>query len=191
MYVHHQSLWKLLKLQFRIWPDIFLNKIRSRWRVWKDTAFRAYTINQFRHIPQKVVSYSSESVKLHVHALYPSLIHPLPFINTRLRACESFSHHEVPYASFFVFRCVVSIVRYGLRLKNPRKSTGDGVLSRASVCVCVCVYVQGGVTPPSPTHLHFFEICRFFKKCVGKTSWLNVVHKFGVFYHKIRNAEFY
>ena len=28
-------------------------------------------------------------------------------------------------------------------------------------------------------------------KCVGKTSWPNVVGKFGVFYHKKRNAEFY
>ena len=28
-------------------------------------------------------------------------------------------------------------------------------------------------------------------KCVGKISWPNVVSKFGAFYHKNRNAEFY
>ena len=28
-------------------------------------------------------------------------------------------------------------------------------------------------------------------KCVGKTFWPNVVGKFGVFYHKKQNAEFY
>ena len=28
-------------------------------------------------------------------------------------------------------------------------------------------------------------------KCVGKISWPNAVGKFGVFYHKKQNAEFY
>ena len=38
---------------------------------------------------------------------------------------------------------------------------------------------------------NFFEICQYLAKYVGKISWPNVVGKFGVFYHKKRNAEFY
>ena len=38
---------------------------------------------------------------------------------------------------------------------------------------------------------NFFEICQYLAKYVGKISWPNVVGKFGVFYHKRRNAESY
>ena len=44
----------------------------------------------------------------------------------------------------------------------------------------------GGVTP-----LTFLKFVGILTKCVGKISWPNVVGKFGVFYHKKRNAEFY
>ena len=52
---------------------------------------------------------------------------------------------------------------------------------------------RGGVphqpTPsPPPT---FLKSVGILTKCVGKISWPNVVGKFGVFYHKKRNAEFY
>ena len=39
--------------------------------------------------------------------------------------------------------------------------------------------------------LKFLEFVGILTKCVGKISWPNVVCKFGVFYHKKRNAEFY
>ena len=44
------------------------------------------------------------------------------------------------------------------------------------------------VTPLNPTFLKFVGI---LIKCVGKLSIRNVVGKFGVFYHKKQNAEFY
>ena len=53
--------------------------------------------------------------RLHV---YPSLIHVLPIINTRLR---SFTNKGL--TRLFLSCVVVSIVRYGLRLKNPRKAS--------------------------------------------------------------------
>ena len=37
----------------------------------------------------------------------------------------------------------------------------------------------------------FLEFVSILEKYVGKISWPNVVGKFGVFYHKKRNAEFY
>ena len=39
--------------------------------------------------------------------------------------------------------------------------------------------------------LIFLEFVGILTKCVGKISCHNVVCKFGVFYHKKRNAEFY
>ena len=53
-----------------------------------------------------------------------------------------------------------------------------GVLSGGGVWECN--------TPP--TYLKFVGI---LTKCIGKISSPNVVGKFGVFYHKKRNAEFY
>ena len=51
--------------------------------------------------------------------------------------------------------------------------------------------VAGATIPPPPTHTLFLKSVSILTKCVGKISWPNVVGKFGVFYHKKRNAEFY
>ena len=41
-------------------------------------------------------------------------------------------------------------------------------------------------------HTHtFWEFVDILTKCVSKMSWPNVACKFGVFYHKKQNAEFY
>ena len=56
----------------------------------------------------------------------PSPLRALPVINTRLtclRACVT-NKHLTRLFCVFVLCCVVSIVRYGLRFKNPRKATG-------------------------------------------------------------------
>ena len=45
----------------------------------------------------------------------------LPIINTRLRA---FTLTNKYLRCFFVLCCVFSIVKYGLKLKSPRKGTG-------------------------------------------------------------------
>ena len=48
------------------------------------------------------------------------------------------------------------------------------------VCVCVCVCVcEGGVTPPN-----FLKFVGILMRYVGKIPRLNVVGKFGLFYHK-------
>ena len=48
----------------------------------------------------------------------------------------------------------------------------------------------GGVIPPPPTPT-LLKFVGILTKCVGKFSWPNVIGKFGVLYHKKRNAEFY
>ena len=64
-------------------------------------------------------------------------------------------------------------------------------------CVSFCietVYVPTiDLHPPPPphTHAHFLTFVDTLRKCVGKIFWPNVVSKFGVFYHKKLNAEFY
>ena len=47
---------------------------------------------------------------------------------------------------------------------------------------------RGGCNTPSPI---FFKFVSILTKCVGKIYWPNVVGKFGVFYHKKRNAGLY
>ena len=47
-------------------------------------------------------------------------LHALPIINTRLRACAPLLTNK-HFTHLFLSRVVVSIVRYALRLKNPRK----------------------------------------------------------------------
>ena len=53
-----------------------------------------------------------------------------------------------------------------------------------AVRLCVCVPPH----PPTPTFLKFVSI---LAKCDVKIARPNVVGKFGVFYHKKQNAEFY
>ena len=65
--------------------------------------------------------YEEESAKLRPYAPYPSLIRVLPIINTRLCA---FTLTNKGLKRLFLSCVVVSIVKYGLRLKNPRKATG-------------------------------------------------------------------
>ena len=73
----------------------------------------------------------------------------------------------------------------------------DVVMSKQGRANRECVW--GCNTPPLPpphththTHTHtFFKFVGILTKCVSKISWPNVVSKFGVFYHKKRNADFY
>ena len=52
--------------------------------------------------------------------------------------------------------------------------------------------VPSPLPPPPPPHTHtFLKFVGILPKYVGKISWPNVVGKFGVFYYKKRNAEFY
>ena len=53
---------------------------------------------------------------------------------------------------------------------------------------CVCNNSLPFLPPPPP---NFFKLVGILTKYVGKISWTNFVVKFGVFYHKKRNAEFY
>ena len=49
-------------------------------------------------------------------------------------------------------------------------------------------------TPFPQIHIHthtFLKFVSILTKCVGKISWPNVIGKFGVFYHKNQNEEFY
>ena len=66
-------------------------------------------------------------------------------------------------------------------LKLSKVATGDKGVSSG-------VGVEVGVTPLPPT---FLKLVGILTKYVGKISWPHVVGKFGVFYHKKRNAEFY
>ena len=52
-----------------------------------------------------------------------SLMRALLIINTRLRALRTFILINKSLTWLFFFCCVVLIVSYGLRLKNPRKAT--------------------------------------------------------------------
>ena len=95
--------------------------------------------------------------------------------------------------SFFYFNvcCIFNLSKHVGNVRDmhfiPIRNTKG--MSSGCVCVCVCV-CRGGVANRhcSPFFLKFVGI---LTKCVGKISWHNVVDKFGVFYHKKRNAEFY
>ena len=78
-------------------------------------------------------------------------------------------------------------------IESRKKHPNNVLICYLNTRTCRAGEGIGGVTPPPPP-LHPTTILGFvgiLAKCVGKFSWPNVVGKFGVYYHKKQNAEFY
>ena len=77
---------------------------------------------KFRNLLKSCYSlFCSETAKLHAYAPYT------PMRLTYLRAFSLTNKHYTHL--FFVLCCAVSIVRYDLTLKNPKKATGAHLIS--------------------------------------------------------------
>ena len=67
---------------------------------------------------------------IHACTPYPSLVRAfVPTYLTRPITLCAFSLTNKHLTCFFVLYCVAAIVRYSLRLKNPRKATGPGIIA--------------------------------------------------------------